>query len=202
MKADRCALCGARIGDRACPALDRRICSTCCGTHRGRGVRCPASCRHGIQAEGRLRERRARELERAWALWYGELAAAGREGVWPHVELVGEALAALLHRGLVPDAEVEAALHHLDRSLSPVVLVAGSPTPLGRLLAEEGFLVLVREGRLDREEVRRAVQELLKWLEGYRSAGDPFRFGRGLLGLFPPPPPAKPGLIVRPSEAG
>lgn len=202
MKADRCALCGARVGDRACPGLDRRICSTCCGTHRGRGVRCPPSCRYGTQAEDRLRERRARELERAWAVWYRELAAAGREGTWTHVELVGEVLAALLRRGLVPDPEIEAALHHLDRSLSPVVLVSSPPSPLGRALAEDGLLVLVREGRLDAEELRRAVQGLAEWLGTYRSSEDPFRFGRGLLGLFPPRRAEPPGLIVTPPGSG
>ncbi|MCX7750969.1 MAG: hypothetical protein N2320_05475 [Candidatus Bipolaricaulota bacterium] len=199
---DRCGLCGTRAGDRPCPALDRKVCSSCCGAHRGRTVRCPPSCGYGRQAEDRLRERRARELERAWALLYGELSAAGKERMWPQVEFVARALAVLLHRALAPDGEVEAALRHLDRALSPVVLVAGAPPPLGRALAEEGLLVLVREGRLNGAELREAVQVLADWLSAYRSAEDPFRFGRGLLGLFPPPPPRPSSLIVHPAEAG
>lgn len=202
MRGDRCALCGARVGDRRCPSLGKVLCSSCCGAHRGRIVLCPPSCVYGRVSEDRLRERRARELERAWAAWYRDLAAEGREGIWPYVEILGEALAVLLHRALVSDTEVEDALRHLDRALSPVILVSASPPPLGRALAEEGLLVLVREGKLDGGELRAAVQGLLSWLGGYRLTADPFRFGRGVLGLFPPRPAEPQGLIVRPRRTG
>lgn len=202
MTGERCALCGARVGDRRCPALGEVLCSACCGAHRGTKVLCPPNCVYGRASEERLRERRARELERAWATWYRDLAAEGREGLWPYVEILGEALSVLLHRALVPDAEVEDALRHLYRALSPVVLVPASPPPMGRALAEEGLLVLVREGKLDGGELRAAVQGLVGWLGGYRLAADPFRFVRGLLGLFPPQPAEPEGLIVRPRGTG
>lgn len=198
MTRDPCAVCGERIGDRSCPGLDRPLCSQCCGTHRGRFVRCPSDCAYGRVAEERLRERRAKDLERAWLLWYRELGSSGGEGVWPHVEVVAEALAALLHRGIAADDEVEAALRHLEQALSPVVLVATSPPPLGRMLAEEGFLHLVREGKVDRDQLRNAVQALVGWLGTYRAPDDPLKFVRGLLGLFPHIPEERQGLIVRP----
>lgn len=196
MTRDRCALCGERVGDRRCPALDKSLCSPCCGSHRGKLVRCPSDCTYGRQAEERLREKRAQELQRAWALWYRDLASAGSEGLWPHVELLAEALATLLHRGLATDPEVEGALRHLDQALSPVVLVSTPPSPLGRALAEEGFLPLVKEGKFDREKLRKVAHALSDWLAAYRS-DDPLRFVRGLLGLFPPRPQQPQGLIVR-----
>ena len=73
-----------------------------------------------------------------------------------------------------------------------------SPPPLGRVLAEEGFLPLVREGKVEGEKLREAVQAIGRWLEGYRSPADPLRFVRGLLGLLPPRPEEPGGLIVRP----
>ncbi len=161
-------------------------------------MHCPSDCVYWRAAEERLRERRARELERAWALWYRELAGSGDDGIWPHVEVLAQALAALLHWEAASDDEVEAALRHLDQALSPVVLVPTPPPPLGRMLAEEGFLHLVREGKMDGEQLRKAVQALAAWLETYRSPDDPLRFVRGLLGLLPPLPEEPPGLILRP----
>lgn len=161
-------------------------------------MRCPPDCAYRRVAEERLRERRARELEQAWALWYRELSQAGRERIWPHIEVVAEALAAILHRVATTDAEVEGALRYLDQALSPLVLVPSSPPPLGRALAEEGLLPLMREGKVDGERLREAVQTLVSWLEGYRSAKDPLRFVRGLLGVLPPRPEEPQGLIVRP----
>lgn len=198
MTRELCAVCGERVGDRRCPGLDRSLCSRCCGSQRGRFVRCPPDCAYGRVAEERLRERRARELERAWALWYRDLAQAGRERVWPHIEILAEALATILHRTVATDAEVEAALRYLDRALSPLVLVPTSPPPLGRVLAEEGFLPLVREGKVEGEKLREAVQAIAGWLADYRSPDDPLRFVRGILGLLPPRPEEPEGLIVRP----
>ncbi|HOD73690.1 MAG TPA: hypothetical protein PKM13_04025, partial [Candidatus Bipolaricaulis anaerobius] len=125
-------------------------------------------------------------------------ASSGEEGIWPHVELLAEALAALVRDGGGTDAEVEGALRHLDRALSPVVLVPTPPPPLGRALAEEGLLPLVQEGKLDGEGLRKAVQAFVAWLAAYQAPDEPLKFVRGLLGLFPPLPPEPAGLIVRP----
>lgn len=39
-----CPLCGGAKAKRQCPALDRLICPTCCGTKRQVEIRCPADC--------------------------------------------------------------------------------------------------------------------------------------------------------------
>jgi hypothetical protein len=39
-----CPLCGGAKAKRQCPALDRLICPTCCGTKRQLEIRCPADC--------------------------------------------------------------------------------------------------------------------------------------------------------------
>ena len=39
-----CPLCSRRPAKRACPALDREICPTCCATKRLTEIRCPADC--------------------------------------------------------------------------------------------------------------------------------------------------------------
>ena len=96
------------------------------------------------------------------------------------------------------DVEVEGALRHLDRALSPVVLVPTPPPPLGRALAEEGLLPLVQGGKLDGEGLRKAVQAFVAWLAAYQAPDEPLKFVRGLLGLFPPLPPEPAGLLVRP----
>jgi hypothetical protein len=41
---EKCPLCGARSGRRACPALGQEICAVCCGTKRLSEIRCPDSC--------------------------------------------------------------------------------------------------------------------------------------------------------------
>ncbi|HAZ27398.1 TPA: hypothetical protein DCY65_00140 [Candidatus Acetothermia bacterium] len=199
MTRDPCAVCGKQ-GERRCPSLDQRLCSRCCGTHRGRFVRCPSSCAYYRTAEEKLRERRARELDRAWAVWYRELVSSGEERIFTYVEALAKTLALLLHREAAPDAEVEAALRHLDRSLSPVVLVSTAPPPLGQMLAEDLLLPFVRDGKADGERLRKAAQALSSWLSTYRSPDDPLKFVRGLLGTFPPPPAEAQGLIVLPRE--
>ena len=40
----QCPLCGSRKARRACPALNKDICSVCCGTKRITEISCPATC--------------------------------------------------------------------------------------------------------------------------------------------------------------
>jgi hypothetical protein len=39
-----CSLCGTRRARRGCPALDKQICSVCCGTKRLVQISCPSDC--------------------------------------------------------------------------------------------------------------------------------------------------------------
>jgi hypothetical protein len=40
----QCPLCGARKGRRACPALNKDICTVCCATKRLTEIACPPNC--------------------------------------------------------------------------------------------------------------------------------------------------------------
>ncbi len=195
-----CALCEQRTGDRACPALGRRICSTCCGTHRRKTVRCIPSCTFLVAAERHLRERRARELVQAWAEWQGHLSAEGQEDLWRYVELLAQLLADMLHTTDADDEHVESAVAFLAQTLSPITIVGAAPPMLGRMLTET-LLPLVQEGRLSAPTLRDAAQALSGWLGAYRTTEDTHRFVHGLLGLIPPqdrPEGHQGGLIVRP----
>jgi len=46
-----CPLCSRRPAKRACPALGRPICPTCCATKRLVEIRCPADCPHLTSAQ-------------------------------------------------------------------------------------------------------------------------------------------------------
>jgi hypothetical protein len=41
-----CHLCERRAPRRSCPALERDICSICCGTEREQSIACPLDCEH------------------------------------------------------------------------------------------------------------------------------------------------------------
>jgi len=195
----QCALCSERNGERACPALGKRICSQCCGTQRRKTIRCVPSCTYLMTAERHIRERRAQELAAALGALQQELAAGGDTETWPYVEVLAEVLAALLARHEAEDVEVSAALADVDQALSPIALVGASPTLLGRALIETIGAAL-QSGRLSAPKVRDAAQRLHTWLEGYRTPDAPRRFVDGVLGLFPPRPErqGEDGLIVRP----
>ncbi|MEN3009883.1 MAG: hypothetical protein ABDI20_02690 [Candidatus Bipolaricaulaceae bacterium] len=192
MKGERCSLCGQRAGERRCPALDRLICSACCGKERGRSIRCLPSCRFLVEAEARWRERRSRELAEAWAAW----ERAEPHLPWNYIEALARILADLLHRHFATDAEVERALHDLAQALSPIIVISAAPSPLGRLLSA-GLVRLVQEGKVNREELREAARALARWLASWRLPEDDRRFVRALLGTFPPLSEPS-GLILRP----
>lgn len=69
MALQSCPLCDDRRARRACPALGRSICATCCGTKRLVEIRCPSDCpylstarNHPPAAVQRRQERDARFL--------------------------------------------------------------------------------------------------------------------------------------------
>jgi hypothetical protein len=50
-RAMTCASCGTRKAKRACPALSRSICSTCCGVKRQKAIACTPDCTYLGNAE-------------------------------------------------------------------------------------------------------------------------------------------------------
>lgn len=195
-EAQRCSICGSRLGERRCPALDAAICSTCCGTHRRKSITCPPNCQYLVAAERRRRERRARELARLWDGYRALLEREGRAELIPYLEGLRLVLAQLLHRLPADDAEVLAGLRHLERRLSPIELVESYGSKLGELL-EQGFQGLVREGKADPDRLREACRALAAFVEGF-SSEEPDRFVAALLGTYPPEEEEPAGLILRP----
>ena len=61
-----CPLCGQRRAKRACPALGRTICATCCATKRLTEIACPQSCAYLSSARTHppavVQRRRERDL--------------------------------------------------------------------------------------------------------------------------------------------
>lgn len=47
-----CVVCHRRRGKRWCPALNGYICSYCCGSKRGKEIRCPSNCSYWMRGEG------------------------------------------------------------------------------------------------------------------------------------------------------
>ncbi|HHE48116.1 MAG TPA: hypothetical protein ENL11_04210 [Candidatus Acetothermia bacterium] len=196
-EAQRCPICGERLGERRCPALGALICSTCCGTHRRKSVACPPSCPFLVAAERHRRERRARELARLWEGFEGVLKRRGMAELYPYLEGLRMVLAQLVHRYPAEDLEVAAALKYLAQRLSPIELVEPYVPKLGRPL-EKVFLELVREGKADPDALQEACRGLAAFIEEFTSEEEPDRFVTALLGTYPPEEPEKGGLIIRP----
>lgn len=192
-----CALCGRRTGDRPCPALGKGICSTCCGEHRGKVIRCPPTCAYLVAAERSLRERRARELERGWRRFKAVLAERDREDLIPLLDVLKEAIAQGLHQiPDVTDLDVVSALEYCARKVSPIEILEAPPSILGKAL-EEALMPLVRAGKLDAGFLREGLRALAAFADAFRGDEDEKRFVRALLGTYPPPP-RRESAIIRP----
>ncbi|MGC9530053.1 MAG: hypothetical protein ACP5G2_05470 [Candidatus Bipolaricaulaceae bacterium] len=198
MRAGLCKLCGSRQGERRCPALSAFICSACCGTHRRKVVHCPSNCPHLVAAERRLRARRAAELARSWESWTAAVAGGELADCLPYMELLRRLLAQLLHESGGEDADVRAALQHLNRRLSPIEAATLFTPPLARRV-EETLMPLVEQGRLDALRLRGAAEAVDRFVEEFGRDEEPDRFVAGLLGTYPPQEgqPGQ-GLILRP----
>jgi hypothetical protein len=68
----KCVKCDKRKGKRPCPALDRSICSLCCGQLREKEIHCPPSCsflvQHKPYQNQRVLEKRQAERPKAFSL--------------------------------------------------------------------------------------------------------------------------------------
>lgn len=197
-----CPICNERSASRLCPALGKRICSPCCGEHRGKSITCPPTCEYLIAAERKLWDRRARELTKDWEKLLAYLREKGRGHVIPMLQVLRESLAQGIHKLDVSDADVIAALNYCAQRLSPIELLEQAPNVLGRAL-EETLVPLAQRGRIDPGLVREALETLADFVEYFseKDKGDGRRFVHGLLGLYPPPK-ERPSPIIRPAGGG
>ena len=90
-----CATCGGGKAKRACPALQRAICPTCCGTRRLVEIRCPSDCSwlRASRAHPAAVTQRQRERDGVWI--YGLIRDLSDD---EYLALVAMAQAALAHR--------------------------------------------------------------------------------------------------------
>lgn len=93
-----CSLCSRRPAKRACPALDRSICPTCCATKRLIEIRCPADCGYLDAAQKHPAAVIRRQQEHDVAVVIGALGAQPSE-----MQLQLFLLLASLIRGYRPD---------------------------------------------------------------------------------------------------
>lgn len=200
---NRCAICQARAGVRSCPASGGYLCSACCGKHRQGFIHCPPNCRYLVAAERHLRTRLAQQLEKAWEEFEDLLAEREMDDLIPYMEALKYIIAQYLHRIPADDAEVQAALEYLDRSLSPIELIEPAVPKLGKFLAEASSSWIER-GWVDQELLRKSANGLAAFVEHFAkkrpsSKGDESRrFVEALLGTYPKEEPQPPGLIARP----
>ena len=61
-----CVHCRGRKGKRACPALNGKICSACCGEHRLVEIQCPSDCQYLDAHETYQRRRTLNHVPPTW----------------------------------------------------------------------------------------------------------------------------------------
>lgn len=196
----KCPICNRRGPSRLCPGLGKRICSVCCGEHRGKSIACPPSCEFLIAAERKLWDRRGQELSKEWERFLAHLREKGKGYLVPMLQILRESLAHGIHKLDATDEYVIAALDYCARRLSPIELLERPPNVLGRAL-EETLVTLVQSGKIDRDQTREALEALAAFAEYFSEEGDGKRFVHGLLGLHPPPK-QRPSPIIRPEGSG
>jgi hypothetical protein len=173
-----CPLCGHRKAKRACPALNRLICSVCCGTKRLVEINCPADCVYLTTAQvhppavvqrqqeqdralllpflGGLSERQARVFLALAAPISRHQGEAFQKLVDEDIALAAEALAATLEtsvRGIV--YEHRAATLSAERLLTELKVVVSEIT-------KEGGSALERDAAVALRRIEGAAREAAK----------------------------------------
>lgn len=113
-----CVLCGMRKARRACPAIGRSICPTCCGTKRQKEIACPADCVYLASAQAHppavVQRQRERDLPLLVQMIEGLTAGQGEA-----LQLLQARIQAHRATAIPPirDADVEQAVHALAATL-------------------------------------------------------------------------------------
>jgi len=177
----KCAYCHERKGKRACPALHGEICTSCCGEHRGKEIRCPLDCVYFTPHEAYQRERVGELFAQEWHR-LSELSHArwGEKG-----DRLGLVLLLTIYRHFVDqpgaaDAEVLSGLGQLRKRLSPIYLPQILSTPFGDLLWKdvEAFL---KEVPIDATTGSELLEAYLKMLSDF--SGNALSSNRALRGV-------------------
>lgn len=202
-----CHLCERRAPRRYCPALEREICTVCCGTEREQSIGCPLDCEH--LRDARYHERLPELDPKSLPNPEIELSESFMNGHQELAIILGRLLfvAAVENQGVV-DADMRDALAALVTSFKTAnsgLIYEARPdnavaaAVVGRFREE---LDKFREDVAQRAPTHAILDKdllgvLVFWqrMEYQRSNGR--RKGRAfiesLYGILPPPPEEKPG---------
>jgi hypothetical protein len=113
-----CASCSTRKAKRACPALGRSICPTCCGTKRLKEIHCPSDCVYLASAQAHppavVQRQRERDMPFLIGMIEGLTAAQGDALSVLHARIRAHRAAAI---PTVHDDDVEEAVRALAATL-------------------------------------------------------------------------------------
>jgi hypothetical protein len=166
-----CALCSRRPAKRACPAIGRDICPTCCATKRLVEIRCPADCVYLEAAQKHPAAVVRRQQEHDLAAVIGALGQRPTEMQLQLFFLLGSLIKGHRPDGLarVGDADIADAVAAMAATLEAAgrgviaELAASNPVSEGLRRKIDAFLAEVGKGggsRFGREAaaVLRAVE--------------------------------------------
>jgi hypothetical protein len=149
-----CSLCAKRPAKRACPALGRDICPTCCATKRLVEIRCPADCAYLDAAQKHPAAVVRRQQEHDLAIVIGALGQRPSEMQLQLFFLLGALIRGHRPDGLtsLSDADVADAAAAMAATLEAASrgviaeLAAGNPVSEGLRRKIDGFLAEVGKG--------------------------------------------------------
>jgi hypothetical protein len=165
-----CASCGTRKAKRACPALGRSICPTCCGTKRLKEIACPSDCVYLASAQAHPPAVVQRQRERDLPLLVHLLEGLSD----PQAKALAHVQARLrAYRGTaIPalrDNDVAEAVHALAATLETAargILYEHQTTSIpGQRLQQELRTALAELGEHDRALGPNAIATMLRRME-------------------------------------
>jgi hypothetical protein len=206
-----CPLCTKRPAKRACPALARDICPTCCATKRLTEIRCPADCPYLGTAQKHPAAAVRRQQEHDIAVLIGAMGRRPSEMQLQLFFLIGSIVKRYRPEGLMTlgDGDVADAAAAMAGTLEAASrgviaeLPGGNPVSEGLRRQFDGFLAEI--GKSGGPSFGRQAAEVLRAVErGARHEAlgvgtEPGSYLALLARILPTPPedaPAKPASSI------
>lgn len=177
-----CVYCSKRAGKRSCPALGGRICSICCGQHRGIAINCPISCRYFKAHETYHRARLAEEFHTLWVEKTEPLYKAGKDRLINFISMIEMLIYQFYReRGLGTDSDILDALESLKRRFGPVMIVEAGGTALTTHLWN-GLQEFLKKEPLTSEQAYEGLEKSIEIFKAYADPAQPRKYLHGMLG--------------------
>lgn len=177
----KCVYCGRRKGKRSCPALRGEICTSCCGEHRGKAIRCPTDCVYFAPHEDYQRERTGAVFEESWRSFLQEVHRRwGEKGNQFIFFLTLILFRQFAEQADARDGDALAGLALLRKHLSPIQSPQTMTTPVGDLLIKESE-VFLKEVLLPSSDCADLMDGYIRFLTDF--SGGEVASNRALRGL-------------------